>query len=82
MEPRLTRHDDVIVLDLGDGENRFNPASISRLAEAVDEIDEIAAAGDKVGLVTTGSTEVGVFRRPVCTCTVAARRRSSNQIGA
>jgi enoyl-CoA hydratase/carnithine racemase len=55
MEPRLTRHDDVIVLDLGDGENRFNPASISRLAEAVDEIDEIAAAGDKVGLVTTGS---------------------------
>ena len=55
MEPRLSRHDDAIILDLGDGENRFNPTSISRLDEAIDEVAAIAATGDKVGLVTTGT---------------------------
>lgn len=55
MEPRLSRHDDVIILDLGDGENRFNPTSISGLGAAIDEVAAIAAAGDKVGLVTTGT---------------------------
>jgi len=55
MEPRLSRHDDVLILDLGEGENRFNPTSISRLGAAIDEVAAIAAAGDKVGLVTTGT---------------------------
>ena len=51
----LTRHDDVILLDLGDGENRFNPTSVGRLAVVIDEVEAIAAAGEKVGLVTSGS---------------------------
>ena len=55
MEPRLSRHDDVLILDLGEGENRFNPTSISRLGATIDEVAAIAAAGDKVGLVTTGT---------------------------
>jgi len=55
MEPRLTRHDDVILLDLGDGENRFNPTTVGQLTAVIAEVEAIAAAGEKVGLVTTGS---------------------------
>ena len=55
MEPHLSRHDNVITLDLGDGENCFNPTSINRIGAAIDEVASIAATDEKVGLVTTGT---------------------------
>ena len=45
----------VITLDLGDGENCFNPTSINRIGAAIDEVASIAATDEKVGLVTTGT---------------------------
>ncbi|WP_239310153.1 MULTISPECIES: enoyl-CoA hydratase-related protein [unclassified Frankia] len=46
----LTRDGEVFVLDLGDGENRFNPGSIGELNQLLDEV--VAAPGPKA-LVTS-----------------------------
>ena len=51
--PTLQRHDDVFVLDLGDGENRFTQEWMSSVTEALDEVD--AADGPRALLtVATG----------------------------
>lgn len=47
--PTLERDGDVFILNLGDDENRFNPAWIAAVTEALDEVE--AAAGPKA-LVT------------------------------
>jgi Delta3-Delta2-enoyl-CoA isomerase len=41
--PSLTRDDDVYLLDLGDGENRFNPTWVGEVADALREVDEAPA---------------------------------------
>ncbi|WP_181767358.1 enoyl-CoA hydratase-related protein [Streptomyces albidus (ex Kaewkla and Franco 2022)] len=38
--PTLERHDDVFVLDLGDGENRFHPDWIASVNAALDEVEK------------------------------------------
>ncbi|MET9124223.1 enoyl-CoA hydratase-related protein [Streptomyces sp. NPDC004528] len=38
--PTLDRHDDVFVLDLGDGENRFHPDWIASVDAALDEVEK------------------------------------------
>lgn len=38
--PALDRHDDVFVLDLGDGENRFHPDWIAAVNEALDDVEK------------------------------------------
>ena len=38
--PTLERHDDVFVLDLGDGENRFHPDWIAAVNGALDEVEK------------------------------------------
>ncbi len=48
--PDLTRDGDVFVLDLGDGENRFNPPWVGAVRAAVEEVE--AAEGPRA-LVTT-----------------------------
>lgn len=48
--PDLTRDGDVYVLDLGDGENRFNPPWVGAVRAAVEEVE--AAEGPRA-LVTT-----------------------------
>lgn len=50
--PTLERHDDVFVLDLGDGENRFHPDWIAAVNGALDEVDK--ADGPRA-LVTAAS---------------------------
>src|SRR5215467_6756911 len=50
--PTLERHDDVFVLDLGDGENRFHPDWIAEVNGALDEVDK--ADGPRA-LVTAAS---------------------------
>ncbi len=50
--PVLTRDDDVFLLDLGDGENRFTPAWVAEVGTALDEV--VAADGPKA-LVTTAT---------------------------
>ena len=50
--PTLTRSDDVLVLNLGDTENRFHP---DWLAEVDGLIDEVQAATGPKALVTTAS---------------------------
>ncbi|WP_409328571.1 enoyl-CoA hydratase/isomerase family protein [Trujillonella humicola] len=50
--PTLTREDDVLVLDLGDDENRFTPDWLTGAERALDEVE--AAEGARA-LVTTGS---------------------------
>ena len=47
--PSLTRDGDVFLLDLGDGENRFNPAFLDTLEE---HLDEVQAAPAPRALVT------------------------------
>jgi|HubBroStandDraft_1064217.scaffolds.fasta_scaffold17103_3 hypothetical protein len=57
--PALDREDNVFVLDLGDGENRFHPDWISPVNRALDDIE--AADGPRA-LVTArpgGSAEPG-----------------------
>lgn len=49
---RLDHEDDVFVLDLGDGENRFNPDSIAAIHAALDQVE--AADGPRA-LVTTAT---------------------------
>lgn len=48
----LDRSGDVFVLTMQDGENRFNPASMGRIHEALDEVE---AAGTPAALVVTGT---------------------------
>jgi Delta3-Delta2-enoyl-CoA isomerase len=50
--PTLERHDDVFVLDLGDGENRFHPDWIAAVSVALDEVEK--ADGSRA-LVTAAS---------------------------
>ncbi|MGZ6791533.1 MAG: enoyl-CoA hydratase-related protein [Mycobacteriales bacterium] len=50
--PDLQRHGNVFVLDLGDGENRFNPPWVQAVSAAVDEV--CATTGPRA-LVTTGT---------------------------
>ena len=38
--PTLERHDDVFVLDLGHGENRFHPDWIEAVSSALDEVEQ------------------------------------------
>ena len=41
--PTLTRDDDVFILDLGDGENRFNPDWVGAVDAALDEVEAVPA---------------------------------------
>lgn len=50
--PTLERHDDVFVLELGDGENRFHPDWIAAVNDALDEVEH--ADGPRA-LVTAAS---------------------------
>lgn len=48
----IERHDDVVVLDLGDGENRFHPDWIAAVGKALDEANQQEGAK---ALVTTAT---------------------------
>jgi enoyl-CoA hydratase/carnithine racemase len=50
--PTLERHDDVFVLDLGDGENRFHPDWLAEVDAALDEV--VKAEGPRA-LVTAAT---------------------------
>jgi enoyl-CoA hydratase/carnithine racemase len=50
--PSLDRHDEVFVLNLGDGENRFNDDSLTALEVHLDEVEAAAAPR---ALVTTAT---------------------------
>jgi enoyl-CoA hydratase/carnithine racemase len=50
--PTLDRQNDVFVLDLGDGENRFHPDWIAAMRAALDQVEQ---AGDARALVTTAT---------------------------
>ena len=52
----LTRYDDVFVLRMDNGENRFNPTSIGEIETALDEVMSTQAGGESpCALVTTGT---------------------------
>lgn len=51
--PTLKRDDDVYVLDLGDGENRFHPDWLAAVNGALDEVEQSPAP-----LVTTASSRI------------------------
>ncbi|MBB4904554.1 enoyl-CoA hydratase-related protein [Actinophytocola algeriensis] len=51
--PTLKRDDDVYVLDLGDGENRFHPDWLAAVNTALDEVESAPAP-----LVTTASSKI------------------------
>jgi enoyl-CoA hydratase/carnithine racemase len=51
--PTLKRDDDVYVLDLGDGENRFHPDWLTAVNGALDEVEQAPAP-----LVTTASSRI------------------------
>jgi Delta3-Delta2-enoyl-CoA isomerase len=51
--PTLKRDDDVYVLDLGDGENRFHPDWLTAVNGALDEVEQSPAP-----LVTTASSRI------------------------
>lgn len=51
--PTLKRDDDVHVLDLGDGENRFHPDWLAEVNAALDEVEQSPAP-----LVTTASSRI------------------------
>jgi len=53
--PTLQRHDDVFVLDLGEGENRFTREWMAAVSEALDEVD--AAEGPR-SLVTVATGKI------------------------
>lgn len=53
--PTLDRHDNVFVLDLGDGENRFHPDWITSVNAA---LDEVAKAEGPRALVTTATGKI------------------------
>lgn len=53
--PTLQRDGDVYVLDLGDGENRFNPDWVGAVEDA---LDEVASAPAPRALVTTATGKI------------------------
>jgi Delta3-Delta2-enoyl-CoA isomerase len=53
--PTLKRDDDVYVLDLGDGENRFHPDWLAAVSTALDEVERAPAPR---ALVTTASSKI------------------------
>lgn len=53
--PSLSRDGDVFILDLGDGENRFNPAWIGAVNSALDEVE---AAPVPRALITTAAGKI------------------------
>lgn len=53
--PSLSRNDAIFVLDLGDGENRFNPGSLDALEGYLDEIESAPAPR---ALVTTATGKI------------------------
>ncbi|MEV6596144.1 enoyl-CoA hydratase-related protein [Actinoplanes sp. NPDC051346] len=53
--PTLDRHDDVFVLDLGDGENRFHPDWIAGVHAALDKVEQ---AGNPSALVTAATGKI------------------------
>ncbi len=55
MLPSLTREGEVFVLDLGDGENRFNDNSLGAIEQC---LDEVQAAPAPRALVTTASGKI------------------------
>ena len=50
--PTLDRQNEIFILDLGDGENRFHPDWIASLHAALDEVEK---ASDRCALVTTAT---------------------------
>ena len=54
MDIELARTDSVFILDMGEGENRFNDVSLAALNDALTEVEQVAA-NEAVALVTTGS---------------------------
>jgi enoyl-CoA hydratase/carnithine racemase len=54
MESKLERIGDVILLNMGDGEKRFNPGSVAALNAALDEVEIMVATGEPLAMVTTG----------------------------
>jgi enoyl-CoA hydratase/carnithine racemase len=53
--PSLTRQDDVYILNLGDGENRFNPDWVGAIEDLLDEVE---AATAPRALVTTADGKI------------------------
>ena len=53
MDIELERNGDVFVLNMGDGEKRFNPESVAALGAALDTV-EAAREDGQIALVTTG----------------------------
>ena len=53
--PSLTREGEVFVLDLGNGENRFNAGSLQAIEQC---LDEVQAAPVPRALVTTASGKI------------------------
>jgi Delta3-Delta2-enoyl-CoA isomerase len=53
--PSLTREEDVFLLDLGDGDNRFNAASVDAIES---HLDEVQAAGTPRALVTKATGKI------------------------
>jgi enoyl-CoA hydratase/carnithine racemase len=52
----LTRHGDVFVLRMNNGENRFNPSSVGEIETALDEVMATQTGGESpCALVTTGT---------------------------
>jgi enoyl-CoA hydratase/carnithine racemase len=54
----LQRQGDVYVLDLGDGDNRFDGETVPALIAALDEVASTAAAGGPLALVTTATGKI------------------------
>ena len=54
METNLERIGDVILLNMGDGEKRFNPRSVASMNSALDEVEVMVATGEPLAMVTTG----------------------------
>ena len=55
MELQLERIGDVFLLDMGEGEKRFNPDAIAALNGALDQVEDAYSTGEQVALVTTGT---------------------------
>ena len=55
MEPNLDRVGAVAILDMGEGEKRFNPSTIAAMNAVLDEVDTTIADGEPFAMVTTGS---------------------------
>jgi enoyl-CoA hydratase/carnithine racemase len=55
MNPTLEHIGDVIILDMGAGEKRFNPAAVAAMNSVLDEVDIMVARREQIAMVTTGS---------------------------